>query len=88
MGACNEERGQKQWVTYDCVGKGKEDVWTYDESELRVSLEKAIKKMGIRIADINQVLYGYNSLNINNTIKELGIRNGGVISIQLKRYIK
>ena len=40
--------------------------------------------MGIRIADINQVLYGYNSLNINNTIKELGIPNGGVISIQLK----
>ena len=50
---CWEERGRKLWITYECVGKGKEDVWTYELSELRDSLEKAMKKMGIKMAEIN-----------------------------------
>ena len=44
---CFEELGNKQWLTFQCVGKGNEDVWTYDSKMLRVSLEEAIKKMGI-----------------------------------------
>ena len=39
---CHEELGNKQWLTFDCVGKSKEDVWTYDSKTLRVPLEQAI----------------------------------------------
>ena len=81
---CYEEIGNKQWLTYECVGKGKEDVWTYDSKMLRDSLEEAIKKMGIKLSEINQVTYQYTLLSINNTVRELNIPNGGVIAIKLK----
>lgn len=81
---CFEELGNKQWLTFQCVGKGNEDVWTYDSKMLRVSLEEAIKKMGIKLSEINEVQYNYTSLSINNTVRELGIPNGGVILIKLK----
>ena len=84
MGICNEERGEKLWVVYECTGKGKEEVWTYKLAELRESLKKAIKKMGISMKEINQVTYSFTDLNINNTVKELGIPNGGVVTIKLK----
>ena len=72
------------WITYECVGKGKEDVWTYELAELRESLQKAMKKMGIAMKEINQVTYSFTDLNINNTVQELGIPNGGVVTIKLK----
>ena len=84
MGICNEDRGQKLWITYECVGKGKEDVWTYELAELRESLQKAMKKMGITMKEINQVTYSFTDLNINNTVQELGIPNVGVVTIKLK----
>jgi hypothetical protein len=84
MGICDEDRGQKLWITYECVGKGKEDVWTYELAELRESLQKAMKKMGIIMKEINQVTYSFTDLNINNTVQELGIPNGGVVTIKLK----
>ena len=84
MGICNEDRGQKLWITYECVGKGKEDVWTYEFAELRESLQKAMKKMGITMKEINQVTYSFTDLNINNTVQELGVPNGGVVTIKLK----
>ena len=84
MGICNEDRGQKLWITYECVGKGKEDVWTYELAELRESLQKAMKKMGITMTEINQVTYSFTDLNINNTVQELGVPNGGVVTIKLK----
>ena len=81
---CWEERGRKLWITYECVGKGKEDVWTYELSELRDSLEKAMKKMEIKMAEINQVTYSFTELNINHTVSQLGIPDGGVVTIKLK----
>ena len=84
MGICNEDREQKQWIVYECVGKGKEDVWTYELSTLRKSLEQAMKKMGITMSEINQVTYSFTELNINNTVKDLQIPNGGVVTIKLK----
>ena len=51
---------------------------------LRKSLEKAMKKMGITMKEINQVTYSFTDLNINNTVKELRIPNGGVVTIKLK----
>ena len=81
---CNEELGNKQWLTFDCVGKSKEDVWTYDSKTLRVPLEQAIKKMGITLSQINEVQYNYTSISIDNTVRELGIPNGGVVLIKLK----
>ena len=42
--------------------------------------------MGITIPEINQVLYNYNSLNINKTVRECGIPNGGVVLIKLKYW--
>ena len=64
--------------------KSKEDVWTYDSKTLRVPLEQAIKKMGITLSQINEVQYNYTSISINNTVRELGIPNGGVVLIKLK----
>ena len=84
MGISNGGRGQKQWIVYECVGKGKEDVWTYELSPLRKSLEQAMKKMGITMSEINQVTYSFTELNINNTVKDLQIPNGGVVTIKLK----
>ena len=81
---CWEERGRKLWITYECVGKGKEEVWTYEFSELRDSLKEAIKKMGIKMAEINQVTYSFTELNINNTVSQLGIPSGGVVTIKHK----
>jgi len=75
---------RKQWIAFECTGKGKEDIWTYVDDELRVSLVKAIKKMGITMGEINQVLYSYNELNINKTVSELDIPDGGVVLIKLK----
>ena len=85
MGICGErDKGRQQWVTYDCVGKGKEDIITNEFSEVRESLEKAMKKMGITMKEINAVTYSYNPLNINNTVFDCGIPNGGILTIQLK----
>ena len=81
---CNEDRGRKLWLTFECVGKGREDVWTYEKSELRESLKKATRKMGITFSQINEVTYTFTPLNINNTIVELNIPDGGVLTIKLK----
>ena len=81
---CNEDRGRKLWLTFECVGKGREDVWTYEKSELRESLKKATRKMGITFSQINEVTYTFTPLNINNTIAELNIPDGGVLTIKLK----
>jgi hypothetical protein len=40
--------------------------------------------MKIEMKAINAVKYLYNPININNTVKELNIPNGGVITIHLK----
>ena len=81
---CNEDRGRKLWLTFECVGKGREDVWTYEKSELRESLKKATRKMGITFSQINEITYTFTPLNINNTIAELNIPDGGVLTIKLK----
>ena len=81
---CNEDRGRKLWLTFECVGKGREDVWTYEKSELRESLKKVTRKMGITFSQINEVTYTFTPLNINNTIAELKIPDGGVLTIKLK----
>ena len=81
---CNEDRGRKLWLTFECVGKGREDVWTYEKSELRESLKKPTRKMGITFSQINEVTYTFTPLNINNTIAELNIPDGGVLTIKLK----
>ena len=66
---CYEELGNKQWLTYECVGKGKEDVWTYDSKMLRDSLEEAIKKMGIKLSEINRFIRRSNKKNGNKIIR-------------------
>ena len=40
--------------------------------------------MGITLSQINEVQYNYTSISINNTVRELGIPNGGVVLIKLK----
>lgn len=47
-------------------------------------MEKATKRLGITFNQINEVSYSFNPMNIEKTIKELGIQNGGVVSIKLK----
>ena len=29
-------------LTYECVGKGKENIWTYEEAEIRETLKKVM----------------------------------------------
>ena len=82
--SCQGDRGRKLWLTFECVGKGKEDVWTYEKAQLRESLKKATKKMGITFKEINEITYTFTPLNINNTISELKIPDGGVLTIKLK----
>ena len=85
MGAmCPPPGGRKQWIEYECTGKGKEGFLTYENEKLRVSLEKAMKKMNITMKEINNVTYCYNELNINKTVEELCIPNGGLVTIHLK----
>ena len=81
---CHKEKGRKLWLAFECIGKGKEDIWTYEKSPLREPLLKVIKIMGINFAQINEVTYKYDPLNINNTIQQLNIPEGGVITIKLK----
>ena len=81
---CHKEKGRKLWLAFECIGKGKEDIWTYEKSPLREPLLKVIKIMGINFAQINEVTYKYDPLNINNTIQQLNIPEGGVLTIKLK----
>ena len=80
---CHKEKGRKLWLAFECIGKGKEDIWTYEKSPLREPLLKVIKIMGINFAQINEVTYKYEPLNINNTIQQLNIPEGGVLTIKL-----
>ena len=82
--SCFRDKGRKLWLAYECVGKGKEDVWTFENSPLRESLKIATKKMEITFSQINEVTYRFEPLNINNTIQQLNIPEGGVITIKLK----
>ena len=82
--SCFRDKGRKLWLAFECIGKGKEDIWTYEKSPLREPLLKVIKIMGINFAQINEVTYKYDPLNINNTIQQLNIPEGGVLTIKLK----
>ena len=81
---CRCQSRGKQWIAFECTGKGTQDIWTYVDVKLKVSLVKAIKKMGITMEEINQVLYSYNELDIDKNVTELGIPDGGVVLIKLK----
>ena len=81
---CTQFVGKKLYIKYDCVGKGTEEILTRETAKLRESLEKATKRLGITFKEINEVSYSFEPINIEKTIKELGIPNGGVISIKLK----
>ena len=82
MGAA--DLGTPMWVVYECVGSGKEEISTYDRQTLRVSLKKAIKKMGIPLSRIQEISYAYRALSLNSTPLDNNIPNGGVIAIKLK----
>ena len=71
-------------LIYDCVGKGKEEVSTYDRIKLKISLKTAAKRMGIPMQNINEVQYNYNALNLESTALENNIPNGGVLTIKIK----
>ena len=78
------DEGEKIWLTFDCVGYSKEDIVAGKKQKLRVPLKKATEKMGITFSEINEVKYAYNPVDIDYTIEELNIINGGIITIKLK----
>ena len=82
--SCGEERGRRLILVYECIGKGKEEISTYENVELKQSLKLAMKKMRITFPEIQQVSYSYAALNIDNTIQQLNIPDGGVLTIHLK----
>ena len=81
---CHKDKGRKLWLAFECIGKGKEDIWTYEKSPLREPLGTVIKRMGINFEQIYDVTYKYETLYINNTIQQLNIPEGGVLTIKLK----
>ena len=82
MGCCDP--GARLWIAFECFGRPTVDITTRENDELRKPFTKAIRLMGLQMIQINYVFYGYNILDINRTIRELGIPNGGVITIKLK----
>ena len=71
-------------LVYECVGYGKQEIATYDKLNLRDSLGKAAKRMGIPISRINEVQYRYVTLKLHTTAMDNNIPNGGVLLIKLK----
>ena len=84
IGGCFEARGKKIDIYFDCVGKSQEKITVGIKAELRVPLKEATKKWEITFAEINEVQYGYNPVNINKTIEELNIINNGTVMVKLK----
>ena len=71
-------------LVYECVGRGREEIATYENINLKTSLKKAAKRLGIPLSAINEVTYNYNSLSLNSTALDNNIPNGGVLTIKLK----
>ena len=71
-------------LIYESIGKGKEEISTYDRLKLKKSVKEAAKRLGIPMDDINEVTYNYNALNLESTASDNNIPNGGVLTIKLK----
>ena len=76
--------GNPIYLVFECVGYGNQQIQTYDKIKLRDSLNKAAKRMGIALSQINGIQYRYSSLSLNSTAMDNNIPNGGVITIKLK----
>ena len=78
------DNGTPIWLVYECVGRGREEIATYDKIDIKSSLKKAAKRLGIPLSLINEVTYNYNILSLNSTPLDNNIPNGGVLTIKLK----
>ena len=73
-----------QKIIYDCVGKAQESYIVSENEQLSKSLEKYMKKNEIVMKEINELSYNYEPIDKKKIIKELGIPDGGVVTIKLK----
>ena len=81
MGA---DYGNRILLVYEWVGRGKEEISTYERINLKSSLKTAARRMGIPLRKINEVTYMYNPLNLNSSAAANNIPSGGVLTIKLK----
>ena len=77
-------QGEKIKIAYDCVGKGKMEILTFDKVKLESSLKKYISEKKINMGDIKEVCYNYDPIDYKKSAKELGITQGAVITLKLK----
>ena len=82
MGICDE--GQPIKLVFDCISYGKNEINTGDELKLKSALNKLSKIINVPTSDMIQVLYNYELLDINRTVKELGLPNGAVITVKFR----
>ena len=71
-------------LVYECVGRGKEEISTYEKLSLKKSLKVAAKRLGIDLNNINEVTYNYSPLDLNSNALQNNIPNGGVLTIKIK----
>ena len=71
-------------LVYECIGRGREEIATYDKIKIKTSLKKAAKRMGIPLSNINEVTYNYSAVSLNSSALYNNIPNGGVLTIKLK----
>ena len=77
-------KGNKIKINYDCIGKGKLEISTFQGSALDRSLNIYVREKYINKGDINAVCYNYDPIDTKKSAKQLGIPEGAVLTIKLK----
>ena len=83
MGICKEE-GNPIVLVFDAVQKGKHEINTLDGIRLKKILNILSKRIDTPVSDITNILYNYNTLDLNRTASQLGLPSGAVILVKFK----
>ena len=83
MGICEEE-GNPIVLVFDAVQKGKHEINTLDGIRLKKILNILSKRIDTPVSDITNILYNYNTLDLNRTASQLGLPSGAVILVKFK----
>ena len=84
MGVCAFDEGYPITLVFDCISLGIHEIKTKDGLRLKRILENLSKIIQIPTSKIGNVLYLYEALDKNKTIKELGLASGSVLIVKLK----
>ena len=82
MGICNE--GNSILLIFDCIGKGRHEINTFDGLTLNTVLKRLSKRINTPVSEIGNILYNYDVIDKSRTIRELNLPSGAVISVKFK----